>query len=46
MYGMNIYKMPKRTPEHKLLGIKHPGNPKDIQQPREFKNMIDLLVYG
>jgi hypothetical protein len=37
MYRMNINKMPKRTPEYKLLGIKHPGSPQDIQQTRELK---------
>jgi hypothetical protein len=37
MYTLKITKMPKRTPEYKLLGIKHPGSPKDIQQPIEFK---------
>jgi hypothetical protein len=46
MYRMNINKMPKRTPEYIVLGIKHPGSPKHIQQPREFKNIIEPLVYG
>jgi len=44
MYRRNINKLPKRTPEYKLLGIKHPGIPKDIQQQREFKNVIEVTL--
>ena len=44
MYRRNINRLPKRTPEYKLLGIKHPGIPKDIQQQREFKNVIEVTL--
>jgi hypothetical protein len=44
MHRTKINTMPKWTPKYKLLGIKHPRSPKDIQQPRDFKNMIEVSL--